>query len=32
MNYEIRPMSLAELLDAGFQLLKNRFALLGGLS
>ncbi len=32
MSYEIRPMSIAELLDAGFQLLKNRFLLLGGLS
>lgn len=31
-SYEIRPLSLAETLDAGFQLLKNHFLLLGALS
>ena len=31
-QYEIRAMSTAEILDAGFQLLKNRFSLLAGLS
>jgi hypothetical protein len=32
MNFEIRAMSLAEILDTGFQLVKNRFALLAGVS
>jgi hypothetical protein len=31
-GYEIRPMSMAETLDAGFQVLKNNIALLGVLS
>ena len=31
-SYEIRPLSLAETLDAGFQLLKNHFTLLSVLS
>lgn len=31
-SYEIRPLSMAEILDAGYQLLKNHFALLGALS
>jgi hypothetical protein len=31
-SYEIRPLSMAEILDAGFQLMKNHFALLGSLS
>ncbi len=31
-SYEIRPLSMAETLDAGFQLLKNHFVLLGTLS
>lgn len=32
MSYEIRPMSLAELLDTSFQLLRDRFLLLVGLA
>jgi hypothetical protein len=32
IHYEIRPLSMAETLDAGFQLLKNHFALLSILS
>ena len=31
-QYEIRAMSMAEILDTGFQLLKNRFGLLAGIS
>ncbi len=31
-SYEIRPLSMAETLDAGFQLLKNNFVPLGALS
>lgn len=31
-SYELRPLSLAETLDAGFQLLKNHFVLLAALS
>jgi hypothetical protein len=31
-GYEIRPLSMAETLDAGFQILKNHFVLLGSLS
>lgn len=30
--YEIRAMSMAEILDTGFQLVKNRFPLLAGIS
>lgn len=32
MRYEIRAMSFAEILDTGFQLLRNHFTLLVGLS
>lgn len=32
MSFEIRAMTLAEILDTGFQLVKNRFALLAGVS
>jgi len=32
MRYEIRAMSFGEILDAGFQLLRNHFSLLVGLS
>ncbi len=31
-SYEIRPLSMAEILDAGFQIMRNHFALLGALS
>jgi hypothetical protein len=31
-SYEIRPLSMAETLDVGFQLIKNHFVLLGSLS
>lgn len=31
-SYEIRPLSVAEILDAGFQLMRNHFVLLGSLS
>ena len=31
-RHELRPQSTAEILDVGFQLLKNHFALLGGIS
>jgi hypothetical protein len=31
-RYELRPQSIAEILDVAFQLLKNHFALLGGIS
>lgn len=31
-SYEIRPLSMSETLDAGYQLLKNHFVLLGTLS
>ena len=32
MNIELRALSLTEVLDAGFQLVKNRAVLLGGIS
>ena len=32
MSFEIRAMTLAEILDTGFQLVKNRFGLLAGVS
>jgi hypothetical protein len=31
-SYELRPLSMAETLDAGYQILRNHFALLGALS
>ena len=31
-SYEIRPLSTAEILDAGFQILKNHFVLLGSIA
>lgn len=31
MNYEIRAMSFAEILDTGFRLVRNHFALLAGI-
>lgn len=32
MHYEIRPMSLGEILDMGFRILRNHFAVLVGLA
>jgi hypothetical protein len=31
MNYEIRAMSFAEILDTGFRLVRDQFALLAGI-
>jgi hypothetical protein len=31
-SFELRPLSMPEILDAGFQLMKNHFVLLGSLS